>query len=135
MKKLLNADNPISIIGTRHGDKLYKTLLTREEMAVAQDLEGYFRVPADNRDLNYSQYFSEGSEEVALKLDYNSHNTDQKDVDGMCELLLKLWNMCRCLCVVRRWMFEPRISLINTNNERFILTTKGTKNLKVNART
>lgn len=90
LKKLLKVANPISVIGTRHGEKLYETLLTREEMSVVEDLEGYFRVPADNRDLNYSQYFSEGSEEVALNLDYNSHNTDQKDVDGMCELLLKL---------------------------------------------
>jgi len=90
LKKVLNVDNPINIIGTRHGEKLYETLLTREEMSVAQDLTGYFRVPADNRDLNYSQYFSEGREEVASKQDYNSHNTDQKDVDGMCELLIKL---------------------------------------------
>jgi len=90
LKKLLKVDNPISVIGTRHGEKLYETLLTREEMAVVEDLGGYFRVPADNRDLNYSQYFSEGREEVALNLDYNSHNTDQKDVDGMCELLMKL---------------------------------------------
>lgn len=90
LKKLLKADNPISIIGTRHGEKLYETLLTREEMTAAEDLPGYFRVPADNRDLNYSQYFSEGREEVRLKQDYNSHNTDQKDVDGMCELLLML---------------------------------------------
>ena len=90
LKKLLKADSPISIIGTRHGEKLYETLLTREEMAVAKDLKGYFRVPSDNRDLNYSQYFSEGREEVSLNLDYNSHNTDQKNVDGMCELLLKL---------------------------------------------
>ena len=90
MKKLLRVGNPISVIGARHGEKLYETLLTREEMAVAEDLDGYFRVPADNRDLNYSQYFSEGREEVTLKQDYNSHNTDQKDVDEMCELLLKL---------------------------------------------
>ncbi len=90
LKKLLKADNPINVIGTRHGEKLYETLLTREEMAVAKDLKGYFRVPADNRDLNYSQYFSEGREEVALNPDYNSHNTEQKDVHGMCELLLKL---------------------------------------------
>jgi len=90
LKKLLNVDNPINFIGTRHGEKLYETLLTREEMAAAHDLPGYFRVPADNRDLNYSQYFSEGCEEVAFKQDYNSHNTEQKDVDGMCELLLKL---------------------------------------------
>ena len=90
LKKLLKADNPVRVIGTRHGEKLYETLLTREEMAAAEDMEGYFRVPADNRDLNYSQYFSEGRQEVALKQDYNSHNTEQKDVDGMCEQLLKL---------------------------------------------
>ncbi len=90
LNKLLKADNPISIIGTRHSEKLYETLLTREEYSVAEDLGGYFRVPADNRDLNYSQYFSEGREEVAVKEDYNSHNTVQKNVDGMCELLLKL---------------------------------------------
>lgn len=88
--KLLGADSRIQIIGTRHGEKLYETLLTREEYNVAQDLGGYFRVPADNRDLNYSQYFSEGRQEVALKNDYNSHNTEQKDVDAMCALLLKL---------------------------------------------
>jgi len=97
MKKLLKADNPVNIIGTRHGEKLYETLLTREEMAVAEDLDGYFRVPADNRDLNYSQYFSEGREEVTLKQDYTSHNTEQKDVDGMCELLLKLECVQRAL--------------------------------------
>jgi UDP-glucose 4-epimerase len=90
LKKLLKADNPINIIGTRHGEKLYETLLTREEMTVSEDLGGYYRVPADSRDLNYAAFFSEGRHEVALKEDYNSHNTDQKDVDGMCELLLKL---------------------------------------------
>lgn len=90
LKKLLKANNPINIIGTRHGEKLYETLLTREEMAIAQDLGDYFKVPMDNRDLNYSQYFSEGRKEVSLNLDYNSHNMDQEDVDGMCELLLKL---------------------------------------------
>ncbi len=90
LKKLLKADNPINIIGTRHGEKLYETLLTREEMTVSEDLGGYYRVPADSRDLNYEAFFSEGHHEVALKEDYNSHNTDQKDVDGMCELLLKL---------------------------------------------
>lgn len=90
LKKLLKAENPIHVIGTRHGEKLYETLLTREEMTVAEDLGGYFRVPADNRDLNYAQYFSEGRQEVALKQDYNSHNTLQKNVNGMCDLLLKL---------------------------------------------
>ena len=90
LKKLLKTDNPIEIIGTRHGEKLYETLLTREEMTVAEDMGGYFRVPADNRDLNYAAFFSEGRAEVAMKEDYNSHNTEHKDVDGMCELLLKL---------------------------------------------
>ncbi|MDX9787089.1 MAG: polysaccharide biosynthesis protein [Desulfobacterales bacterium] len=90
LKSLLETDTPIEVIGTRHGEKLYETLLTREELSVAEDLGGYFRVPADNRDLNYSQYFSEGREEVTLQQDYNSHNTEQKDVEGMCELLLKL---------------------------------------------
>lgn len=88
--QLLGTDNPIKVIGTRHGEKLYETLLTREEFASAEDLGGYFRIPADNRDLNYSQYFSEGREEVTVKEDYNSHNTSQKSVDGMSPLLLKL---------------------------------------------
>jgi UDP-N-acetylglucosamine 4,6-dehydratase/5-epimerase len=90
LKKLMNTDVPVTIIGTRHGEKLYESLLTREELAVAQDLGGYFRVPADNRDLNYAAFFSEGREEVSLKDDYNSHNTTREDVDSMCELLLKL---------------------------------------------
>jgi len=90
LKKLLDSDVPVTIIGTRHGEKLYESLLTREELAVAEDLGGYYRVPADNRDLNYEAYFSKGREEVSLKEDYNSHNIPQLDVDGMCELLLKL---------------------------------------------
>lgn len=90
MLKLFNAQNEIRIIGTRHGEKLYETLLNREEMAKAQDMGDYFRVPADVRDLNYNCYFVEGQEEVSLKEDYNSHNTTLLDVDGMMELLLKL---------------------------------------------
>ena len=90
LKKLLYADNPIKVIGTRHGEKLYETLLTREEMSIAEDLGGYFRVPADNRDLNYAVYFHEGREDVSLKEYYNSHNTFRLDMDGMCNLLLKL---------------------------------------------
>jgi len=90
LKKLMNSDVPVTIIGTRHGEKLYESLLTREELAVAEDLGGYYRVPADNRDLNYESYFSKGCEEISLKEDYNSHNIDRLDVDGMCELLLKL---------------------------------------------
>jgi UDP-glucose 4-epimerase len=90
LKKLLGADNPVNVIGTRHGEKLYETLLTREELASAEDLGGYYRVGADNRDLNYALYFSEGQREVSVKEDYNSHNTTNQDVDGMCELLRKL---------------------------------------------
>lgn len=90
LKRLLRSDVPQRIIGTRHGEKLYETLLTREEMAVAEDMGGYYRVGADNRDLNYDQYFSEGSEAIARVEDYNSHNTTRLDVDGMAELLLRL---------------------------------------------
>ena len=90
LKKLMKADNPVHVIGTRHGEKLYETLLTREEMAVAQDAGEYYRVPSDNRDLNYEQYFSTGSEKVGEVEDYNSHNTRRLDVDGMIELLKKL---------------------------------------------
>jgi UDP-glucose 4-epimerase len=90
LKKLMKAENPVHVIGTRHGEKLYETLLTREEMAVAQDAGEYYRVPSDNRDLNYEQYFSTGSEKVGKVEDYNSHNTRRLDVDGMIELLKKL---------------------------------------------
>ncbi|MBN1364267.1 MAG: polysaccharide biosynthesis protein [Syntrophaceae bacterium] len=89
-KKIFKADNPIKIIGTRHGEKRHETLLTREEMARAEDLGGYFRIPADTRGLNYNLYFSEGEEKIAMLEDYNSSNTDQLDVDGMVELLLTL---------------------------------------------
>ncbi len=90
LKKLLKSDIPVKVIGTRHGEKLYETLLTREEISFAEDLGGYYRVPADNRDLNYSVFFSEGSENVAQKEDYNSHNTLRLDESGTCDLLLKL---------------------------------------------
>jgi UDP-glucose 4-epimerase len=88
--KLLNAQNEIRIIGTRHGEKLYETLLNREEMAQTEDLGDYYRVPADVRDLNYSSFFSSGKAEVSEAVDYNSHNTELLDVDGMMKLLLKL---------------------------------------------
>jgi UDP-glucose 4-epimerase len=90
VKNLLRVDCPIEVIGTRHGEKLYETLLTREEMAVAEDMGGYFRVPADNRNLNYALYFSEGKQAIAANEDYNSHNVELLDVDGMCQLLMKL---------------------------------------------
>jgi UDP-N-acetylglucosamine 4,6-dehydratase len=90
VRRVFGADNPIEVIGTRHGEKLYETLLTREEMARALDLGSYFRVPADVRDLNYAKYFSEGESRVAEVHDYHSHNTRRLDVDELVELLLKL---------------------------------------------
>jgi len=82
--------HPIQIIGTRHGEKLYEALLSREEMACAEDRGEYFRVPPDLRDLNYSKFVEEGEEKISTMEDYNSHNTDRLDVKGMQELLLKL---------------------------------------------
>ena len=88
--ELYQSDSKIKIIGTRHGEKLYETLVTREEMAKAIDMERYFRVPADTRDLNYDKYFVQGEKKVAKVEDYHSHNTTRLDVAGMKELLLKL---------------------------------------------
>jgi UDP-glucose 4-epimerase len=90
MKKLFKADNPLKIIGTRHGEKLYETLLTREEMEKAEDCGGYYRIPADTRDLNYEAFFSEGSPAISQKEDYHSHNTRRLNVDEMAEMLLGL---------------------------------------------
>jgi UDP-N-acetylglucosamine 4,6-dehydratase len=90
VKKLFKAKNEVKIIGTRHGEKLYETLCTREEMVKAEDMGDFYRIPADNRDLNYAQYFSEGEKDVSQIEDYHSHNTEQCDVDGMIQLLLKL---------------------------------------------
>jgi len=87
LKQLMKSNVPVDVIGTRHGEKLYETLLTREEMAVAEDLGGYYRVASDKRDLNYAAYFSEGDAKVAGAEDYNSHNTRRLDVKGMSELL------------------------------------------------
>lgn len=90
IKQLFNAENEIRIIGTRHGEKLYETLLTREEMAKAEDLGGYYRIIPDDRDLNYGKYFTEGQEQVSLSEDYNSHNTQRLTVPEIREKLLKL---------------------------------------------
>ena len=90
MIELCNADNEIKIIGTRHGEKLYETLCTREEMVKAEDMGNFYRIPADNRDLNYARYFSEGEQNVSIIEDYHSHNTEQLGVEGMKELLVKL---------------------------------------------
>jgi len=90
LKKIFRAENPIRVIGTRHGEKLYETLLTREEFARAEDLGEYYRIPADNRDLNYNAYFTQGEEQVSRQQDYNSHNTDRLTVNQMADVLLKL---------------------------------------------
>lgn len=83
-------EHPIQVIGTRHGEKLYEALLSREEMASAEDMGQYFRVPPDLRDLNYDKYFDEGEEKISRSEDYNSHNTERLDQEGMERLLLKL---------------------------------------------
>lgn len=90
LKQIFQADNPVQIIGTRHGEKAFETLLTREEMLRAIDLGGYYRVPADNRDLNYNAYYSEGDAQLSQLTDYNSHNTQLLTVQEMADLLLRL---------------------------------------------
>jgi UDP-N-acetylglucosamine 4,6-dehydratase len=90
LKIIFKSRAEIKTIGTRHGEKLYETLLTREEMAHADDLGDYYRVPADTRDLNYALYFSEGDSSIAKQEEYHSHNTRRLDVEGTVELLLKL---------------------------------------------
>lgn len=98
---LFDAGNEVKIIGTRHGEKLYETLLTREEMAHAEDLGQYFRIPADTRNLNYEQYFSDGEQRVSEMLEYNSHNTERLDIAQIRELLLNLDEVQQALNDVR----------------------------------
>lgn len=90
LREIFAKSNPLQIIGTRHGEKLYESLVSREEMAKAHDMGGYYRIPADNRDLNYAQYFSEGEEKISHQDDYTSHNTVRLNIDQVKELLLKL---------------------------------------------
>ena len=90
LKEIFKKDKPVRIIGTRHGEKLYESLISREEMAKAQDMGDYYRIPADNRDLNYAQYFSEGEEKLSELDDYTSHNTRRLSVEQIKQLLLKL---------------------------------------------
>ena len=103
LTQVFKVANPIQIIGTRHGEKLYETLLTREEVAVAEDMGDYYRVRADNRDLNYGAYFDAGRRDVSLEDDYNSHNTRQLSVDEMAEML-------RGLSIVQRALSGERIA-------------------------
>ncbi len=90
IKELFDADNEIRIIGTRHGEKLYETLLTKEEYIAAKDLGNYFRVPADQRDLNYDKYFIEGKEELSTNEEYTSQNAERLEIEKIKEKLLKL---------------------------------------------
>ena len=90
LKRLYKTNSEVKVIGTRHGEKLYETLVTREEMAKAIDMGDYYRIPCDTRDLNYDKFFTEGNEDMARIEDYHSHNTTRLDVEGMMNLLLKL---------------------------------------------
>lgn len=90
VKELFKKDNEVRVIGTRHGEKLYESLISREEMAHATDMGDYYRIPADNRDLNYAKYFSEGETEISELEDYTSHNTHRMNVEQIKTLLLKL---------------------------------------------
>ncbi|KJZ35949.1 MULTISPECIES: polysaccharide biosynthesis protein [Pseudomonas] len=90
LKELFAKENDIRVIGTRHGEKLYESLVSREELAKAEDMGQYYRVPADNRDLNYAKFVVEGELEITQFEDYTSHNTTQLDVEGVKQLLLKL---------------------------------------------
>jgi UDP-glucose 4-epimerase len=102
LKDLAKVENDINIIGTRHGEKLYETLCTREEMIKAEDMGEFFRIPADNRDLNYSMYFSQGEKSIAEIDDYHSHNTDRLNVDGVKTLISKL-------AIVRKELFAEDV--------------------------
>jgi UDP-N-acetylglucosamine 4,6-dehydratase/5-epimerase len=88
--EIFNKKTSIRVIGTRHGEKLYESLVSREEMAKVIDLERYYRIPSDNRDLNYAQYFSEGEEKISSLEDFTSHNAERLDIEGVKSLLMKL---------------------------------------------
>ena len=102
IKELANAKNDVKIIGTRHGEKLYETLCTREEMLKAQDMGEFYRIPADNRDLNYSMYFSEGEKSMAEVEDYHSHNSERLDVD-------KVKKLISTLSIIRKELFAEEV--------------------------
>ena len=90
LKEIFNSNSKIKVIGTRHGEKLYESLLSREEMAKAENMENYFRVPMDARDLNYNKFFDEGMTQTSSLDDYTSHNTTRLSVPEVVELLKKL---------------------------------------------
>jgi len=102
IKDLAKVENEINIIGTRHGEKLYETLCTREEMVKAEDMGDFYRIPADNRDLNYSMYFSEGEKSMTEVEDYHSHNTERLDVD-------KVKKLISTLSIIRKELFAEEV--------------------------
>jgi UDP-N-acetylglucosamine 4,6-dehydratase len=102
IKDLANVNNEVNTIGIRHGEKLYETLCTREEMFKAEDMGNFYRIPADNRDLNYSMYFSKGAKNFAMIDDYHSSNTDRLDVEGVKNLISKL-------ALVRKELFGEEV--------------------------
>ena len=101
--ELYKSSSEIKVIGTRHGEKLYETLCTREEMVKAEDMGNFYRIPADNRDLNYSMFFSEGEKNIASIEDYHSHNTERLDVEGV-------KNLISTLALVRKELFGEEVS-------------------------
>ena len=103
IKELAKVENDINIIGTRHGEKLYETLCTREEMVKAEDMGDFYRIPADNRDLNYSMYFSEGEKNLAEIEDYHSHNTERLNVEGV-------KNLISTLALVKKELFGEEVA-------------------------
>ena len=90
MKELYRCDSEIKVIGTRHGEKLYESLVNREDMVKAIDMGDYYRIPADTRDLNYNLYFTDGSNKIGTTEEYHSHNTRRLDIEGTKQLLMKL---------------------------------------------
>jgi len=107
LMELTQKPTPIKIIGTRHGEKLYETLCTREEMLKAEDMGDFYRIPADNRDLNYAKYFNEGEKDIANVEDYHSHNTEQQGVEGLKKLISKL-------PLIRKEIFGEAIDYLET---------------------
>ncbi|MBU5604573.1 UDP-N-acetylglucosamine 4,6-dehydratase/5-epimerase [Citrobacter cronae] len=106
LKELMEIpEHPVHIIGTRHGEKLYEALLSREEMVAAEDMGEYYRVPPDLRDLNYGKYVEQGDQRISQIEDYNSHNTDRLDVEGMKKLLLKL-AFIRAICDKKEYQLD-----------------------------
>lgn len=111
LKDLFKADNEIRIIGTRHGEKLYETLLTREEVVQAEDMGAYYRIPADTRDLNYDKYFEKGNKKISAGIEYTSENAERLDVPKIKELLLSLDYVKNELSKRNRYGFQEEIAV------------------------